>query len=83
MSSSIILYNSQETINLLSFNIMSSKDMHEGAQGTSGHICIAQQCVYWANADPDWHFHVMKSRNYAKIWADHQRRIPLLAYPWG
>lgn len=46
MSSSIILYNSQETINLLSFNIMSSKDMHEGAQGTSGHICIAQQCVY-------------------------------------
>lgn len=81
MSSSIILYNSQETINLLSFNIMPLKDLHEGAQGTNRHICIAQRSVMdQANADPDWYFHVMKSRNYAKIWADHQSRIALLAY---
>lgn len=68
MFSSIILYNSQETINLLSFNIMPLKDLHEEALGTNGHICIVQQSMlYQADADPDWYFHVTKSKNCAKI----------------
>lgn len=63
---------------------MPLKDLHEGAHGTSGHICIVQQSVmYQADADPDWYFHVAKSKNCAKIWADHQSRIALLAYLWA
>lgn len=47
---------------------MPLKDLHEGAHGTSGHICIVQQSVmYQADADPDWYFHVAKSKNCAKI----------------